>query len=649
MLACRVKSSDMRYPWKAFLKRKARERALNVTTKTKFRIERTSASRYLTFHKNQCTLATLDPKTREPWIGIAREFVELKTDLDSRDFGSDCWTDRFLRSAMSLPSVLPAMTVVRDMLNFLLLLRLKIPFRDEAAADPTFVPRMLARCHKFLKRVKVDAENGNDTRLELLFKTGMPKHVLSDTSPTDPENDPTSDEDAEEEAVEEEEEEGEEEEEEEVEEEGLLDLDEESATDAAAGDEAVRLLNMAGVQKADDLREFREVVEAVKLGWTADIEKAFVRAMRFAVVTEVIAVYGKHQGLLNVSKVEDGKWTPVDVRDLSDQDRARLMVATYTNRKGETQLGDFMHIIKSLENRSTRANIVEGHQQTKVHNRRYPLKTLAALAAQDAGLYAKLSSEATKLHAHGGYTTHAQIGEEKLGATDVEKQHEWARVRAKDMGKAAKRLAQEYRAAAEKATQPVVDAINVLRLDKQYIDQIQAKDPKALGGKRQLYKETAKAVGDIVMAELAAMCALKIDGFQKNRQSDAHGTKHLGAKAKCELVGELLWHLNQTVLRDDVMFVSTVVATSRCQGRQCCRKKAGPPLMLSLSQDFGDHRGRVVAAAEEAAAAAGGERRGRRGRARRARRRQRRPRGAHQAQLVLMLMLSRILTSPTRR
>jgi hypothetical protein len=289
MFACRVVGSDMRSNWKAFKKRMVRRGRLNVTTLNKLAIERTSASRYLTFHKNQRSLATRDPVTDKPWLELAQEFEEDKALPGSRGCGTKCWTDRFLRAAMSSPTVLPAMEVVRDMLNHILLPRMKIPFKDEAA-DPTYVPRMLAQCHTYLKRVLEDAENGEFARLEKLFNTGMPKHILSDGGPADEDLEPDRPDDVEQEDEPEDEDEddeggddGDEDDDEEGaggEQEEELALDDESVADATAADEAVNALNRAGTHDESDLEKFEAVVELVKQGWTDEMHTAYVLALR---------------------------------------------------------------------------------------------------------------------------------------------------------------------------------------------------------------------------------------------------------------------------------------------------------------------------------------------------------------------------------
>ena len=68
----RAKSSEMRSHWKAFLVRMVKEKKLNVTKKMKFWVERTSGNRYVTFHKNQRSLASQDPVTNKPWIELAK-------------------------------------------------------------------------------------------------------------------------------------------------------------------------------------------------------------------------------------------------------------------------------------------------------------------------------------------------------------------------------------------------------------------------------------------------------------------------------------------------------------------------------------------------------------------------------------------------
>ena len=286
MFACRVVGSDMRSNWKAFKKRKVRRGLLNVTTLNKLAIERTSASRYLTFHKNQRSLATVDSVTGRPWLELAQEFVELRTIAGSLGCGTTCWTDRFLRAAMSSPTVLPAMEVVRDMLNHILLPRMKIPFKDEAA-DPTYVPMMLAQCHTYLKKVLEDAEQGDYTRLEKLFKTGMPKHILSDGGSPNEDLEPDRPADVEQEDEledgDEEDEGGDEDDDEEgleAEQEEVLALDDESVADAAAADEAVNALNRIGTQDDSDLQKFEAVVDLVKQGWTKELETEYVLALR---------------------------------------------------------------------------------------------------------------------------------------------------------------------------------------------------------------------------------------------------------------------------------------------------------------------------------------------------------------------------------
>ena len=105
--------------------------------------------------------------------------------------------------------------------------------------------------------------------------------------------------------------------------------------------------------------------------------------------------------------------------------------------------------------------------------RRRPDQTLAALEKESKRLYALVSAEATKLHAFGGYVTFAQIGEEGLEATDVEKMHEWERVDVSAAKKAVTFAAacrdRMQREAAAKATKPVVDWINKARKDRQYV------------------------------------------------------------------------------------------------------------------------------------------------------------------------------------
>ena len=89
---------------------------------------------------------------------MMQDFFRLRSEPESPGWGTPCWSDDFLRKAMILPTVLPGMCVVRDMLNKILYPRMKIPFRDEAKEDPTYVPKRMDEWNVFLKVGWVQAQ-----------------------------------------------------------------------------------------------------------------------------------------------------------------------------------------------------------------------------------------------------------------------------------------------------------------------------------------------------------------------------------------------------------------------------------------------------------------------------------------------------------
>jgi hypothetical protein len=523
-----------RWQWLAFVENQIKTRKLFVTKETRIQLNRCSENRYLSYHQMAAMWATRDPVTGEPRLELLKTFFKLEKGGSEHNYGTTCWYDRFIRHCLSLPGLLPMLTVLRDTMKHVFLPMMKVTHCTAAQQNPALVPQAFVGWYEELKKRVTDPEALAD-----LFE-----HGWADRSHAHfPRDDNELGADLGAVAM------------------GTR-LDEEQQQ-AAAEEAEEEEEEAAGNEEREGAEEVQQQPELSK----TDCD-AFVNQLRLAVCTQVMAAIDAWYTICDYTHPgKNGKKNPIDPHSLTAKERQGISAGTGDSRCCEDVFGKIGTIRKASGNPNIRIELLEARLRINKIHRIDPTCTLTNLRDGPDGprLYAEVSAEGNdrwKAKQQGGQHKSQPVRRAEDFEARVVKKH----------GAAAKATGLETRAE-DASVSALLHAVNAVMSDpgmKEPLKQL-GHDPK---GPLTTQAHLTIKVLTLFLQLMESPEVPTLSGIKRVKPD------HTGEPLRPELMHRALVTIGKTP-PEDIVFEAApglsglLFATSRCMGKCCSSSRVG--------------------------------------------------------------------------